>query len=134
MLALSVFGLIALFQVKTDEFPDVQPPFVLVGLVYPGAAPDGVEREVLEPVEEAIAAISGVKKMQGTAQDGYGQIVIEFQFEKTLLEATQDVRDAISGIRADLPEELEEPIIKKLSDTDRPVVSLALSSDRLTAA
>ena len=134
MLALSVFGLIALFQVKTDEFPDVQPPFVLVGLVYPGAAPDGVEREVLEPVEEAIAAISGVKKMQGTAQDGYGQIVIEFQFEKTLLEATQDVRDAISGIRADLPEELEEPIIKKLSDTDRPVVSLALSSDRLSAA
>ena len=56
MVALVVFGLIALFQVKTDEFPDVQPPFVSVGLVYPGAAPDGVEREVLEPVEEAIAA------------------------------------------------------------------------------
>ena len=93
MLALSVFGLIALFQVKTDEFPDVQPPFVLVGLIYPGASPDGVEREVLEPVEEAIAAISGVKKMQGTAQDGYGQIVIEFQFEKTLLEATS--RDTV---------------------------------------
>ena len=134
MLALSVFGLIALFQVKTDEFPDVQPPFVLVGLIYPGASPDGVEREVLEPVEEAIASISGVKKMQGSAQDGYGQIVIEFQFEKPLLEATQDVRDAISGIRADLPAELEEPVIKKLSDTDRPVVSLALSSESLTAA
>lgn len=134
MLALSVFGLIALFKTKTDEFPDVQPPFVLVGLVYPGAAPDGVEREVLEPVEEAIASISGVKKMQGSAQDGYGQIVIEFQFDKPLLEATQDVRDAISGIRADLPDELEEPIIRKLSDTDRPVISLALASDRLTAA
>ena len=61
MVALVVFGLIALFQVKTDEFPDVQPPFVSVGLVYPGAAPDGVEREVLDPVEEAIASISGVK-------------------------------------------------------------------------
>ncbi len=134
MVALSVFGLIALFQTKTDEFPDVQPPFVLVGLVYPGASPDGVEREVLEPVEEAIASISGVKKMNGSAQDGYGQIVIEFQFEKPLLEATQDVRDAISGIRTDLPDELEEPIIKKLSDTDRPVVSLALSSERLSAA
>jgi len=134
MLALAVFGVIALLKLKTDEFPDVQPPFVLVGLLYPGASPDGVEREVLEPVEEAIASISGVKKIQGSAQDGYGQIVIEFQFEKPILEATQDVRDAISTIRSDLPEELKEPIIKKLSDTDRPVVSLALSSTTLSAA
>jgi HAE1 family hydrophobic/amphiphilic exporter-1 len=134
MLALAVFGIISLLQLKTDEFPDVQPPFVLVGLLYPGASPDGVEREVLEPVEEAIASISGVKKIQGSAQDGYGQIVIEFQFEKPILEATQDVRDAISSVRSDLPEELKEPIIKKLSDTDRPIVSLALSSDKLSAA
>jgi len=134
MLALAAFGIIALFRLKTDEFPDVQPPFVLVGLIYPGASPEGVEREVLEPVEEAIASISGVKQMQGSAQDGYGQIVIEFQFEKSLLEATQDVRDAISGIRSDLPDELKEPIIKKLSDTDRPIVSLALASQTLSAA
>ncbi|TFG50527.1 MAG: efflux RND transporter permease subunit [Gemmatimonadales bacterium] len=134
MVALVVFGLIALFQVKTDEYPDVQPPFVSVGLIYPGAAPDGVEREVLEPVEEAIASISGVKKIQGSAQDGFGQVIIEFQFTKPLLEATQDVRDAISAIRQDLPRELEEPIIRKISDTDRPIISLALSSDDLTPA
>jgi HAE1 family hydrophobic/amphiphilic exporter-1 len=134
MVALSVFGIIALLKLKTDEFPDVQPPFVLVGLNYPGASPDGVEREVLEPLEEQISAISGVKKITGTAQDGYGQILVEFQFEKPLLEATQDIRDAISIIRSDLPEELKEPIIKKVSDTDRPIVSLALASTRLTAA
>ncbi|MFN8652516.1 MAG: efflux RND transporter permease subunit [Gemmatimonadales bacterium] len=134
MVALSVFGIIALFKLKTDEFPDVAPPFVSVGIPYPGGSPDAVEREVLEPIEEVIASISGVKKMQGTAQDGFAQILIEFQFEKPLLEATQDIRDAISTIRADLPEEMKEPIIKKVSDTDRPIVSLALSSKTLSAA
>ena len=134
MLALSVFGIVALYKLKTDEFPDVAPPFVSIGIPYPGASPDGVEREVLEPIEEVVAAISGVKKIQGSAQDGYGQIIIEFQFDKPLLEATQDIRDAISTIRADLPEEMKEPIIKKLSDTDRPIVSLALTSPTLTAA
>lgn len=134
MVALSVFGIVALFKLKTDEFPDVAPPFVSVGIPYPGGSPDAVEREVLEPIEEVIAAISGVKKMNGTAQDGYAQIFIEFQFEKPLLEATQDIRDAISTIRADLPEEMKEPIIKKVSDTDRPIVSLALSSEKLNAA
>jgi len=133
MVALSVFGIIALLRLKTDEFPDVQPPFVSVGLVYPGASPDGVEREVLEPVEEVIAAISGVKKVQGSAQDGFGHVLVEFQFDKDLLEATQEIRDGISAIRVDLPDELEEPIIKKVSDTDRPIVSLALASERLTA-
>lgn len=134
MVALVVFGLIALVKLKTDEFPDVQPPFVSVGVIYPGASPDGVEREVLEPIEEQVAAISGVKKITGYAQDGYALLVVEFQFEKQLMEATQEIRDAISEIRNDLPQEIEEPIVKKLSDTDRPVVSLALSSTSLTAA
>ena len=134
MVALVVFGLIALVKLKTDEFPDVQPPYVSVGVVYPGAAPDGVEREVLEPIEEQVAAISGVKKITGYAQDGFAQLIIEFQFDKPLQEATQDIRDGISTIRKDLPIEIEEPIIKKLSDTDRPIVSLALSSTTLSAA
>ena len=134
MLALVVFGSVALFRLQTDEFPDVAPPYVSVGIIYPGASPDGVEKEVLDPVEEAIASISGVKKIMGKAEDGFGSITIEFQFDKPLSEATQDIRDAISTIRSDLPEEMEEPIIKKLNDTDRPIVSLALSSTRHSPA
>jgi HAE1 family hydrophobic/amphiphilic exporter-1 len=134
MVALVIFGIVALFRLQTDEFPDVAPPYVSVGLIYPGASPDVVENEVLDPVEEAIASISGVKKMIGSASDGYGFVMIEFVFEKPLPEATQDIRDAISLIRADLPDELEEPIIRKLNDTDRPIVSLALSSTSLTSA
>jgi HAE1 family hydrophobic/amphiphilic exporter-1 len=134
MLALVVFGVIALFRLRTDEFPDVAPPYVTVAIPYPGASPDGVENEVLNPIEEQIAAISGVKKLYGQAEDGFGLITIEFVFEKPLAEATQDIRDAISEIRDDLPDEMKEPIIKKLNDTDRPIVSLALSSTRLSPA
>ncbi|HKG95406.1 MAG TPA: efflux RND transporter permease subunit, partial [Gemmatimonadaceae bacterium] len=134
MVALVVFGAFALFKLKTDEFPDVAPPFVSVGVPYPGASPDGVETEILKPVEEQIRSISGVKQVMGYAYDGYGMMMVEFQFEKDLSEATQEIRDGISGIRSDLPPEMEEPIIKKFNDTDRPIVSLALSSTTLTPA
>ncbi len=127
MLALVVFGLFSLLRLQTDEFPEVAPPYVSVSLVYPGGSPEGVENEVLDPVEEAISSISGVKKIMGTAEDNYGLILIEFVFDKPLPEATQDIRDAISEIRSDLPDELEEPIIKKMNDTDQPIVSLALT-------
>jgi len=132
MASLVVFGIFALLRLKTDEFPDVNPPFVTVALIYPGASPDGVEREIIDPIEEAVAGIAGVKKTFSNSEDGFGQLFVEFQFGKPLAEATQDIRDAISGIRGDLPQELEEPIIKKFSDTDRPIVSLALSSNKLT--
>jgi HAE1 family hydrophobic/amphiphilic exporter-1 len=91
-----------------------------------------VEKEVINPIEEAIASISGVKKSYSTSEDGFGQIFVEFQFEKPLQEATQDIRDAISSIREDLPVELKEPIIKKFNDADRPIVSFALYSDKLS--
>src|SRR3954468_19459365 len=131
MVTLAVFGIFALLKLKTDEFPDVAPPFVMVGIPYPGASPDVVEKDVLAPVEEQIQSISGVKQVQGKAYDGYAWMMIEFQFEKPLNEATQDIRDAISGIRNDLPVEIKEPVIKKLNDTDQPIVSLAVSSEVL---
>ena len=71
MVTLVVFGIFALFKLKTDEFPDVSQPVVSVGLLYPGASPDGVEKEVLDPVEEALASIYGVKKIISTAEDGF---------------------------------------------------------------
>ena len=134
MLTLAVFGLFALFRLKTDEFPDVAPPVVTVGIPYPGASPEGVEKEILDPIEEQISSIAGVKHVFGKAYDGYGFIMVEFQFGKDLMEATQDLRDAISAKRADLPLEMKEPIVQKFNDTDRPIVSMALSSSTLTQA
>jgi HAE1 family hydrophobic/amphiphilic exporter-1 len=134
MVALVIFGIFALLRLKTDEFPEVAPPFASVGLIYPGASPEGVEKEVLDPVEEQITAISGVKTVMGKAYDGYAQIIIEFTFGTNMSDATQEIRDKISAIRADLPTELKEPVITKLNDTDRPIVSLALTSSNLSQA
>ncbi len=134
MLTLVGFGLVALSQLQTDEFPEVQPPIVLTTIIYPGASPEQVEREVLEPIEEAIQSISGVKSINGEARDGFAQIVTQFVYAKDLSEATQDIRDAISTKRQDLPQEMEEPILKKFNPTDAPVVTLSLYSTSLTPA
>src|SRR6201986_4123208 len=134
MVALVIFGAFALFKLKTDEFPDVNPPFLTVGIVYPGASPEVVESEVLKPVEEQIGSIAGVKRIMGKAYDGYSMMMIEFLYDKDLNVASQEVRDAISTIRADLPPEMKEPIVSKFNNTDRPIVSVAISSTTLAPA
>ncbi len=136
MVALVVFGLVALGSLETDEFPEVQPPVVAITIVYPGASPDVVEREVVEPIEDAIFSISGVDAEDSTssATDSLAQFIIIFDFEKDLQQATQDIRDAISSKRADLPLEMEEPIITRFDPADLPIVSLALTSEKVPAA
>jgi hydrophobic/amphiphilic exporter-1 (mainly G- bacteria), HAE1 family len=131
MLALVVFGLVAMLKLHTDEFPDVQPPFVQTAVVYPGASPDVVEREVTDPIEEAISGISGVKSLRSQSMDGFAFILTEFHFSKELAEATQEIRDKISEIRGDLPPEMEEPILSKFSDTDVPIMSVVVASNVL---
>src|SRR4029079_2128816 len=134
MVALVVFGLFALLRLQTDEFPDIQQPVVLTGIPYPGASPEGVEREVLKPVEDAIKGISGVDQIFGTASDGYAQIIVIFLFEKDVSQAKQDIRDPISSIRADLPVEMKEPILQRFDPADQPIVSLTMSSDTYSPA
>ncbi|MFE8604955.1 efflux RND transporter permease subunit [Archangium violaceum] len=135
MLALVVFGLVALVSLRTDEFPDIQQPIINVTIVYPGASPDVVERELVEPIEDALFAISGVDAAQSTSSaiDGLAQFTIFFDFEKNLQEASQDVRDAISSKRADLPLEMEEPVLTRFDPSDIPIVSMAITSDTMSA-
>ena len=132
MLSLVLFGILSLLRLETDEFPEVAPPFLIVGVPYPGGSPDGVEREILEPIEEAVQGISGVNTVNGTALDSYAQLSIEFEFSKDPQEASTEVRDAISAIRSDLPAEMEEPIIRRFSPNDIPILSVALSSETLS--
>jgi HAE1 family hydrophobic/amphiphilic exporter-1 len=134
VLALVVFGTFSLLRLPTDEFPDVQPPFVLTTVVYPGASPDVVEREVTDPIEEAISSLSGVRSIRSSSLDGFATILTEFQYGKELSEATQEIRDKISAIRGDLPPEMEEPVLAKFSDTDVPILSIAVSSRTMSSA
>ncbi len=133
MVALVVFGLFALGQLQTDEFPDVVQPIVNVAIPYPGASPEVVEREVLDRVEEAVSGISGVDRMQGTAQDGFANVTVYFVFEKDIQQASQDIRDKISSIRDQLPAEIKEPILSRFDPQDQPIVQLSLNSSSLDA-
>ncbi|HEX9565369.1 MAG TPA: efflux RND transporter permease subunit [Gemmatimonadaceae bacterium] len=132
MLALVVFGVFSLTQLDTDEFPDVVAPVVTATVIYPGVSPDVVEREVTDPIEEAISGISGVRTVRSQSMDGYSWIMTEFSFSKDLQEATQEVRDKIGEIRGDLPLEIEEPILGKFSETDQPILSIAIASNVLS--
>ena len=134
MLALSVFGIVSLLQLDTDEYPEIDAPIVVIAVPYPGASPDVVEREVIEPIEEVISGISGVDRMTSSSLDGFGNILVEFKFGKDPQQASQEIRDEISGIRNDLPAEMEEPILTRFDPNDRPIVSLTLSSPALSGA
>ncbi|RPJ60529.1 MAG: efflux RND transporter permease subunit [Acidobacteria bacterium] len=134
MLALAIFGIFALATLDTDEFPDVQPPIVNLAIPYPGASPDVVEREVVDRMEEAIAGISGVKRIVSSSLDSFATITVEFLFGKDINQATQEIRDKISEIRNDLPPEMEEPILTRFDPADLPIVSLSLTSQRLSPA
>src|SRR6187401_1484791 len=134
MLLFVVFGLVALFQLDTDEYPEIDAPIVVIAIPYPGASPDVVEREVIEPIEEVISGISGIDRMTSNSLDSFGNIIVEFEFEKDPQQAMQDVRDEISSIRNDLPSEMEEPILTRFDPNDQPIVSLTLSSPALAGA
>ncbi len=133
MVALVAFGIAALFNLHTDEFPDIQQPVIGVTISYPGASPETVEREVIDPIEESFSSISGLDwpKTQASATDGLAQFIVFFDYEKDIQEASQDIRDAISTKRADLPTEMKEPVLTRFEPSQAPVLSLALTSDRL---
>jgi HAE1 family hydrophobic/amphiphilic exporter-1 len=134
MLSLVVFGIVALMGLQTDEFPEINPPIISVSVPYPGASPQGVEREVVDPIEDAVASISGVDEITSSSTDSYAQITVSFTFDKDVQVASQEVRDAISTIRGELPLEMEDPIISRFDPNLQPIVSLTLSSTSLSVA
>lgn len=136
MLALVAFGIAALLNLQTNEFPDVQPPVIAVSIAYPGASPEVVEREIVDPIEDAIFSISGIdgSSTVSSATDGLATFTVFFDFDKDLQEASQDIRDAISSKRAELPQEMEEPVLTRFDPADEPIISLTLSSSTLSPA
>jgi HAE1 family hydrophobic/amphiphilic exporter-1 len=136
MIALVAFGIAALLNIHTDEFPDIQQPIIGVAIAYPGASPETVEREIVDPIEEAFSSISGVdwSKTQASSTDGLAQFIVFFDYEKDIQVASQDIRDAISTRRADLPVEMEEPVLTRFDPSQQSVVSLALTAERIPTA
>jgi len=125
--ALVVFGLVAYRTIGVNMFPEVDFPLVTVTVVNPGVAPETMETDVADPIEESVGTISGIKTLRSQSLEGITQVFIEFQLEEDVDTKAQDVRDKVALIRRDLPEEIEEPIIDKLDLDSSPILSIVLS-------
>ena len=132
MIALVVFGLASLARLDTDEFPDIDQPIVFIGIPYPGRGAGCGRARGRHRLEDKLSGISGVDKLNSSSTDGFAQIVLQFAFSKDVNQATQDVRDAISAVRSQLPAEIIEPIIQRFDPNSLPIVSLALTSTTLS--
>lgn len=130
-LMLTLWGLMSFRSLSIQDLPDVDVPMVAVSASLPGAAPALMENEVARKIENTIATISGVKHITTTLTDGNAEIDIEFRLEKTIQEAADDVRDAVSRIRSDLPAELRDPVIEKRSFSDDPLLLYTVASSQL---
>lgn len=126
-LLVTALGIKAFFFLPVEYFPDTNAPQVSVVTVQPGATAEDVSRQVTEPVEKELAAIDGLKKVSAISRDEVSNITVEFVYEKPIGEAVVDVQNAISRIRADLPEGVLEPRIYRVTDATRPILTLALS-------
>ena len=128
IIALMGLGLLALSKLRVNNLPDVEPPVLVVNITYPGASPETVEREVVSRIERSMQSISGVDRLSSTAREGSAQFVLVFDFDKNLIEAADEVRNAIAAVRYKLPVEMREPILQRVDPTAQPVMQLALSS------
>ena len=129
MLVLVIVGLLSIGGLGIDSFPKIDMPVITVSVAYPGASPDAVEQDVVKKIEEAVNSIEKVREISATSQEGIGNIVIEFQIERDVDKALDDVRSKIGQIRRNLPDSIKEPIIQKFDPAQMPVLSLVIRPD-----
>lgn len=130
-LMLTLVGLGSFRAMKVQDFPDIELPVVTVTAILEGAAPAQMETEVARKMENALASLGSVKHVYSTIEDGTASISVEFELEKDVSEAVNDVRDAISRIRSDLPSDMRDPVISKVNTSGRPILTYSVSSSQL---
>ncbi len=124
-----VAGLAAVTRLPVREYPDVDPPIVSVSIVYPGASAEVVERDVTQVVEDNLNGIEGVDVITSTSRAGFSRISIRFELDRALDAAAADVRDRVSAVGQDLPDEAEEPVIRKSEANASAMMWITLTSD-----
>jgi multidrug efflux pump subunit AcrB len=128
---LTLGGLMGFQSMKIQNFPDIDLPTVIVSASLPGASPAQLETEVARKLENAIATVQGVKHIYTKVQDGAATITVEFRLEKATQEAVDDVRDAVSRVRSDLPGDLRDPVISRLNVAGLPILTYTVASNRM---
>jgi hydrophobe/amphiphile efflux-1 (HAE1) family protein len=128
ILAMMCMGLLALSKLRVNQVPDVEVPVIIVTIPYPGASPETSERELVNRLEKSMLAITGVTEVNSNSYEGGATIWMEFDFNRNLIEASDDVRNAIAAVRYKLPIEMREPILRRYDPASEPAMQLALSS------
>jgi HAE1 family hydrophobic/amphiphilic exporter-1 len=134
VVVLMCMGLIAIKNLRVNPLPDVQQPVLVVRIPYPGASPETVEREVINRIEKALQSIPGVYELRSNANEGNAQIIITFNFGKNMVEAADEIRNAIGTVRYKLPLEMREPVLFREDPAMEPVMQMALSSETQSLA
>ncbi len=134
IIGLMCLGLLALKNLRVNQIPDVEQPVMVVRIPYPGASPETVEREIVNRVEKSLQSIPQVYQIRSTAAESNATIVIIFNFKKNMVEASDEIRNAIASVRHKLPVEMREPILQRIDPSAQPIMQMALSSSAQTHA
>ncbi|MFZ1479977.1 MAG: efflux RND transporter permease subunit, partial [Paracoccaceae bacterium] len=132
MVALMVFGIYSFQRLPIEQLPDVDFPVVAVVVSYPGASPEAVENDVIEPIEESVNTISGIDTINSTARSGEALVILQFEMNIDSATAIQDVRDKMGAVQAQFPDAVNDPLLFKFDPAELPVISLAVSSDTMS--
>lgn len=133
MVALLVFGIYSYQRLPIEQLPDIDLPVVAVVVSYPGASPEAVENDIVRPIEDAVNTISGIDTIQSISQAGQAMVILLFEMDMNSSAAAQDVRDRIATVTDNLPSNAGDPQVLRFDPAELPVISLAVSSDAMSA-
>ncbi|MDH4122289.1 MAG: efflux RND transporter permease subunit [Deltaproteobacteria bacterium] len=122
-------GLISFIRLPVDLFPAINFPVVMVRTNYPGAGPEEVEKMITKPLEETLSTLQGLEEISSTSKDGFSTVVLKFTLETDIKEAEQLTRDRVAMAKRFMPQDIDDPVLRRFDPTDQPVLILALSAD-----
>ena len=125
---LSVAGVLSFKAIGVQDFPDIELPMVTVEAQLPGAAPATLETEVARKLENSIATLQGIKNLYTKILEGTVAITVEFVLEKDPMEAVNDVRDAVTRVRAELPADVRDPTVLRTTTAGKPLMTYSVTS------
>lgn len=126
MFATVLFGIVAASRIGISQFPDVDFPTINIGISWEGAAPEAVEHDIVELVEEAVMQVEGVQALTSSSRQGGASITVELDLARNVDAALQDVQAKVSQVQARLPRDIDPPVISKTNPEDQPILWLSL--------
>ena len=129
MFFLMIFGWVGYSRMGVSQMPDVDFPIVNVAVTWEGAAPEIMEAEVVDVLEDAVMSVQGVKQISSSSKLGQAAITVELELDRPVDFALQEIQTKIAQAQQRLPRDIDPPIVTKFNPEDQPIMWLALSGD-----